>query len=155
MIFRALALTIITVIFFSCVIVMYHAELNAAGECTHFVSTSGSDSNNGTSESLAFKTITKGVGVLDPGDVLCVREGTYNESFTVTRSGTASSYITIKNFPGEKPVIDGEYKHPSTKTYVTDPKTGTEWVYTPLVMISANFIKFEGFEVMRSRGRGI
>jgi hypothetical protein len=42
------------------------------------------------------------------GDVICLRGGTYStNNVTVTASGTSGSHITIKEYPGEVPVIDG------------------------------------------------
>lgn len=76
-----------------------------------FVSTSGNDSNPGTS-SQPFRTINKGVTVLDAGDTLTVRGGTYNENVQILRTrgvndGTPGNPITIRNFPGETVVVRG------------------------------------------------
>ncbi len=55
----------------------------------YYVSTSGNDSNNGTSEATAFRTIQKGADVAKTGDTVIVLPGTYNGSLTQTKDGTA------------------------------------------------------------------
>ena len=71
-----------------------------------FVSTSGNDVNPGT-QSSPFRTIKRGLGVLQPGNTLFIRGGTYQEflhSWNGTRfpSGNSwSSPITIAAFNGE------------------------------------------------------
>ncbi|MCB9775572.1 MAG: right-handed parallel beta-helix repeat-containing protein [Nitrospiraceae bacterium] len=71
-----------------------------------YVSTSGNDANPGT-QSAPFRTIKRGLGVLQPGNTLFIRGGTYQEflhSWNGTRfpSGNSwSSPITIAAFNGE------------------------------------------------------
>jgi parallel beta-helix repeat protein len=60
----------------------------------YYVSTTGSDTNSGSVTS-PFRTFSKAVSVLRPGDTLQVMPGTYTESFRVTASGTASAPITV------------------------------------------------------------
>lgn len=74
---------------------------------TYYVSTSGSDSNNGLSEAKPFKTISKAVSIARAGDTVYVRGGIYNEKITMPYSGTADKPITLQNYPNELPVIDG------------------------------------------------
>lgn len=67
-----------------------------------YVSTLGKDTNLGTVSS-PFKTISKGLSVLKPGQTLVLRGGAYAEKITNTiPSGTnISSRTTIRNYPGE------------------------------------------------------
>lgn len=74
----------------------------AAGPATYYVATSGSDSNPGTA-TRPFKSVAKAVTVVTPGDVVRVHAGTYIGVVTITRSGTASSPITVTAF-GDGPV---------------------------------------------------
>lgn len=60
---------------------------------TYYVSPSGSDSNNGTSEASAFRTIQKGANVARAGDTVTVLPGTYNEAIQSKNNGTASARI--------------------------------------------------------------
>ena len=45
-----------------------------------------------------------------PGEAVYVRSGTYPEWATETRSGTARNPITLRAYPGERPVITGRLK---------------------------------------------
>src|SRR3989304_7823076 len=65
----------------------------AAG-VTYYVSTTGNDTNNGTSEGTPFRTIQKGANVAQAGDTVLVKAGTYNEQVTPANSGTAGSLLT-------------------------------------------------------------
>lgn len=93
-----------------------------------WVSTTGADTNNCSSLALACKTIQKGISVLNPGDTLYIKAGTYIEDsskttfakrcswFDVTaslcavKSGTINNPITISAAPGDerKVIIDSE-----------------------------------------------
>jgi len=75
-------------------------------ECTRFVSTSGSNTNDGSS-SAPFRTISHAEAAARPGDVICVRGGTYREEVRRTRSGAKASPITVAGAPGESAIIDG------------------------------------------------
>jgi nitrous oxidase accessory protein NosD len=107
----------------------------------------------------AGESIQAAVNQAGPGDTILVRSGSYHEQIIVTNSGTAAQPIKIAAYPGEHPVIDGEYSLP--------PKNG-EWadcnenvspvkcfVWGHLVSLRGDHIIFEGFEVKRSLGRGI
>lgn len=69
------------------------------------------------------------------GKTIYVRAGNYNlGSLNISKSGTSSSYITIKNYPGETPVI-----------------TGSQIIFTS----SAKYINFEGFLIKDLTGHWI
>lgn len=73
----------------------------------YYVSTSGSDSNAGTSTSKPFATIAQAVSKASAGSTLYVMSGTYSVSSTIklSKSGTSSSPIKIVNYSGT-PVIN-------------------------------------------------
>lgn len=75
-------------------------------------STAGNDNNNGTSIAAAFKTISKALNSISvAGTTVYVRKGTYYEGdLSITKSGTTNNPVTIRNFPGHKPVINGADK---------------------------------------------
>ena len=80
-------------------------------QATYYVSTSGSNSNNGRSTGSPFQTIGKAVSVAKPGDVIFVRGGKYrNETIRFKTSGTANARITLMSYPGEWAVIDWSNK---------------------------------------------
>ena len=66
-----------------------------SGKRTLYVSTSGSDANPGTSD-RPFRTINKAAQVATAGDVVTIRNGTYNENVTVRNSGTSSARIVFQ-----------------------------------------------------------
>lgn len=73
-----------------------------------FVSPTGSDKARGT-KSAPFRTIEHALERLRPADTLMVRGGTYTENITSVslRAGTRSARVTVRNYPGERPVLRG------------------------------------------------
>ena len=71
-----------------------------------FVSGTGSDSNAGTMVA-PFKTITAAIPMMNPGDTLFVRSGTYRETVVVSKSGSAGAPLTIAAYNNENAVISG------------------------------------------------
>jgi hypothetical protein len=74
-----------------------------------FVAPDGSSSGDGTfRHPLDLTTALSGDNTLiRPGDVVWVRGGTYRGSFTSTLKGRPSSPITVRQYPGERAIIDG------------------------------------------------
>ena len=66
----------------------------------------GEDSNPGTRDK-PLATFQAAVSKLQPGDTLFVRGGTYRETVTFPRSGTAEKPITVKAYAGEKVIVTG------------------------------------------------
>ncbi|RAR43877.1 right-handed parallel beta-helix repeat-containing protein [Paenibacillus sp. MDMC362] len=82
------------------------SPLSGAGT-EYYVATDGSDSNPGT-VSAPWKTLQHAADEADPGSMIYVRGGVYNQKLKITRSGTASQGpITFKNYGSEKAIIDG------------------------------------------------
>jgi hypothetical protein len=77
----------------------------------YFVSPTGSDTNPGTSL-RPWKTIGKAAGMVQPGDTVYIREGIYIEAPQFRISGTETSPVKIMAFPGENPIIDGQFSIP-------------------------------------------
>jgi len=74
---------------------------------TYYVAGTGSDSNPGTL-SQPFLTFRKSVGLLQPGDTLYIRGGTWTEQIDLqgpNTTGTPGNYITISGYPGETVTI--------------------------------------------------
>ena len=67
----------------------------AAGTA-YFVSSTGADTNNGTSAATPFKTIQKALDLAQPGTTITLAAGTYKEAVTTKVAGTAGAPITIK-----------------------------------------------------------
>ena len=79
---------------------------------TKYVDNSGAPScannpANGT-QAAPFCTVQYGISRIVGGDTLYVKNGTYNESFTITGpSGTSGAHTVIAAFPGHAPVLRG------------------------------------------------
>jgi hypothetical protein len=54
-----------------------------------------------------------------PGDIVCLRGGTYNSGLFVTVSGTSSAWITFAAYPGELPIINSSTGVNVTGTYLS------------------------------------
>lgn len=79
---------------------------------TLYVSNTGSNSNNGLSESSPLLSIQTAVDRAQPGDTVLVRQGTYSypqnpggDVVVVRNYGQPGAWISLKAYPGETPVI--------------------------------------------------
>jgi hypothetical protein len=81
----------------------------ALAAATLYVAPGGSDSNAGTL-AAPLATIQKAVSLVSAGGTIAVRGGTYAlaTNIQITKSGTASSPITLTSYQGERVIIDGE-----------------------------------------------
>lgn len=78
----------------------------------YYVSPTGSDSNNGTSQATPWQSIARVNQIsssLQPGDkILFQKGGTYRGKLTISSNGSASNYIEIGAYgSGARPVISG------------------------------------------------
>jgi hypothetical protein len=75
---------------------------------TYVLATDGDDGNAGT-EQEPWRTFSRALPRLRPGDELLVRGGTYRERVRdlSLRAGTPEARITVRAFPGEEPVLAG------------------------------------------------
>jgi hypothetical protein len=80
------------------------AAAGAHTEARRYVAQTGSDANPGT-RGRPWRSIARAVRSLQPGQTLFVRSGTYVGNLLITRGGTATRPITIRNYPGERPVL--------------------------------------------------
>ena len=113
----------------------------------YYVSPAGNDLNAGTSLANPFQTIGKAALVVQPGDMVYIRSGTYFEYVIMGKSGTATSYITFQAYPGENPVVDGSKK----QTNIPNPWNRPD----RLISVEGNYIKLKGLEVMNSASFGV
>lgn len=81
--------------------------LSPAYTPTYFVSTTGSDSNDGRSAERPFRTLQRAANAVRAGDVVWVRGGTYASNVSFQRSGTSESPIVFESYPGECAILDG------------------------------------------------
>lgn len=78
----------------------------ASGGATYYVSTTGSDSNAGTS-AAPFLHVQKCAAIMVAGDTCQIGAGTYRETVVPANSGTAAARITYVAAPGARVTIDG------------------------------------------------
>jgi hypothetical protein len=72
-------------------------EVLTAASCTVTVAKSGGNHT----------TLQAAATVANPGDIVCVRAGTYREYVSFSRSGRAGQRIIYMAYPGEKVIFDG------------------------------------------------
>lgn len=99
----------------------------------YYVAVNGAEANTGAINA-PFQTINTALSHAVPGDTIMVRGGTYYEKVVFPKSGIMGKSITVKAYPGEKPVIDG------SKIIVSG------WM--SLVTISnVRYISLDGFDI--------
>ena len=74
---------------------------------TFHVAPDGDDGNTGARES-PWRTIQKAAEAVQAGDTVLVRAGVYKGHVMLRVSGEPDRPIVFKNFPGERPIVDGE-----------------------------------------------
>ncbi|MET0231400.1 MAG: DUF1565 domain-containing protein [Rhodanobacteraceae bacterium] len=106
----------------------------AAGSA-FYVSPDGDDAGAGEIDS-PWATIQHAADTIAPGDVACVRAGTYREVVTIARSGSAEAgRITFQAMPGESALIDG------AGLDVPDGQYGL------VTLLDASYVAIRGFEI--------
>jgi hypothetical protein len=105
----------------------------AANTHIYYVSASGADANTGTITS-PLQTINAALSHVVPGDTVIVRGGTYYDKVVFPKSGVLNKLITVKAYPGEKPVIDGS-------------KIGVSGWVSLVTLSNVKYISLEGFDI--------
>ena len=139
-----------------------NAEEHAATGTTYYVdSQSGSDSNAGTSESKAFKTLDKVNDLnLEPGDTVLLKKGSVFEDqalkFTKEDSGTAEAPVKISTYgEGNRPQINTnghgkwELNYGNRLDNVNHKWKGT--VSSSILIEDTEYIEIEGLELTNDR----
>jgi hypothetical protein len=117
--------------------------VTATQAATYYVSPTGSNSNPGTI-SAPFATLQKAHDIANPGDTIYMRGGTYmlnNSAVQISRSGSSGNPITVINYPGETPVLDGINITTSYRSAIQ--LTGASWWH------------FQGLEIKNAAAMGI
>ena len=139
-----------------------NAKESAATGTTYYVdSKGGNDSNDGTSESKAFKTLEKVNGLnLEPGDTVLLKKGSVFEDqalkFTKEDSGTAEAPVKISTYgEGEKPKINTnghgqwELNYGNRLDNVNHKWKGT--VSSSILIEDTEYLEIEGLELTNDR----
>jgi len=78
-----------------------------------------------------YTTVKDAAGNAQPGLTILVKNGTYNSKINITTSGTETSRIILKPYPGHSPVLD----------FTGSPDS------RPNIEITADYITVKGFEI--------
>ena len=121
------------------------------GPTTYYVdSANGNDVNNGTSLNTPFETFEKALSVIQGGDTIYLRGGTYvlgaeRPNLTSNQSGSESAYTQISAYGNEKVVIDAH--NVSNYGGLNDNALR--------IRDGACFIKVRGIEFTKAKGYGV
>ena len=139
-----------------------NAKESAATGTTYYVdSKGGNDSNDGTSESKAFKTLDKVNGLnLEPGDTVLLKKGSVFEDqalkFTKEDSGTAEAPVKVSTYgEGKRPQINTnghgqwELNYGNRLDNVNHKWKGT--VSSSILIEDAEYLEIEGLELTNDR----
>jgi hypothetical protein len=106
----------------------------AASAAERYVDNSGSppcsDSPSGGSQSQPWCTIGYAARRAEPSDIVYVKNGSYREAIYIDGKNGGANYITLQNFPGHFPVIQGNGVESSRNK-----------------IVNSSFLKFVGFTI--------
>ncbi len=127
------------------------AAAESAITCSKIASPTGSDSASGTA-SAPYRTAQTLASSLQPGQVGCLRAGTYSGGIRFGHGGAAGSPLVVRSYPGERALITGRVYLPRGSDYVTVADLNLDSVgqsegALPSPTIDANFATFEGNDV--------
>jgi hypothetical protein len=124
--------------------IQYHTflPLTSRGGHTIYVSVTGDDANDGTLQ-RPLRTIEKASSLLEPGMILYIRGGIYNEAVKFYSSGTVNAQISILAYPGEIPILDGN-------NFTLPNHAGGA-----LIDIAGNYVYISGLELRYSSYLGL
>ena len=139
-----------------------NAKESAATGTTYYVdSKGGNDSNDGTSESKAFKTLDKVNGLnLEPGDTVLLKKGSVFEDqalkFTKEDSGTAEAPVKVSTYgEGNRPQINTNGHGLWELNYGTPlDNQNHKWkgtVSSSILIEDAEYLEIEGLELTNDR----
>ena len=139
-----------------------NAKESAATGTTYYVdSKGGNDSNDGTSESKAFKTLDKVNGLnLEPGDTVLLKKGSVFEDqalkFKKEDSGTAEAPVKVSTYgEGKRPQINTN-GHGQWELNYGNPldNQNHKWkgtVSSSILIEDAEYLEIEGLELTNDR----
>ncbi len=110
--------------------------LRSSTRRAYVVSTNGSDRNPGTKQK-PFRSVQNALDRLRPGQRVLVRGGRYRENLDLARSGTPKAPITLRNYPGERPVLQ---------------PAGGERCNNVLELSGVSYVRVRGFTIEGANG---
>jgi len=101
------------------IILTISISTNLIAQDVYFVSTNGNNSNDGTTISTSWRTITYAASSASPvssGDTVYIKAGDYGNEYVIFETdGTAANQITFEGYqtvPGDNPDLEWEYGDP-------------------------------------------
>ncbi len=110
----------------------------------YFVAASGGSDSNAGDEAAPLATIQEGIDRAVAGDTIVLRGGTYTQNVRFRDSGEEGQPITLRNYPGETPVIDNEHDGNAIVIQATNYQGG-----------AIGWITLDGLEVKNGHGKNI
>jgi PKD repeat protein len=132
-------------------------------EDAFYVSVRGNDTSGDGSKGDPWRHIQYGIEQMRSGDTLYLRKQSGDEDFheIVTFAdviGSANAWYTVRNYPGEKPVLNGNYTIPQGKFVCVNPTDSTKgFLYAGMLNFSGTnkYIQISGLKIKHSRGFGV
>jgi parallel beta-helix repeat protein len=133
--------------------------------CTHVAAPGGLDTGPG-SETMPYATAQRLALSLGPGEVGCLRQGTYQENVTIARGGSGdSARATLKSWPGERAKISGRLWVTDSANFVTVEQldldghdapqcSASDWCRLPSPTVNGDNLIFQDNDVT-NRHQGI
>lgn len=127
----------------SCLIaLLFSPMLLAQSGATYYVSTTGSDSNNG-SYTAPWLTIQHAANTVTTGATVFVEGGTYNESVNFPNSGTSANPIVFASYPGQTATIDGT----GVSCCSSNPPSSGNETQGLVNLVNESYITLNGFQI--------
>ncbi|MBZ0294258.1 MAG: right-handed parallel beta-helix repeat-containing protein [Anaerolineae bacterium] len=124
------------------VLLLISGSLAYAQSNTYYVARNGRDSNPGT-EAKPFRSIRHGMQMLQPGDTLLVKKGTYAEELRNIPSGDSwSNPVTIRAYPGNRVTI----KPPKNSERVITFSGNQQYIIIDGFVLDARRVRYEAIK---------
>src|SRR5215210_5152994 len=123
-------------------------QASAGTTCSKFASPAGSDSGTGT-ESAPFRSSQRLVNSLEPGQVGCLKSGTY-DGLDIRTGGAPGAPITLRPYPGDRVEVNGRFWVARTAPHVVVEGlylNGKNSTAHPSPTVNAPDVTFRGNEV--------
>lgn len=148
-----------------CMVLLGIAGSTPAETAEYFVAPNGSDRNPGTLM-RPWRSVSIAVTRVAPGDTISLLTGTYSERIVLgSTAGTESAPITLRAFPGHRPIIDGMGLPLRDGNGLVRVEGTRHWRITGLVVTGSHYyglkvrnassIAIEGIEVSHSSHGGL
>ena len=98
--------------------ISYNTASTGGGGVTYYVANNGNDANDGRSLSTPFQTIGHAKNVVNPGDTIELRSGTYTENnLLISRVGAPDAWITMRAYNNEQVTLRNTGAGPTLNFY--------------------------------------